>query len=105
MALAFGKSDDLVFDRRTVSGPRRLDLTGIHRRTLEILPDNLMASRRRIRDMTRNLRRHNTIGQIGKRHRRIVAVLLFQPIPINSAAIQSRWRSRLQTVEQKPGPL
>ncbi len=83
MALASRKAHHLIFDRGAIAGPGTLDLTGIHRRAVEIGPNNGVRCRRRRRDMAGNLRVFYRRRQKRERRRWIVSLLDFQSCPVN----------------------
>src|ERR1700722_12701909 len=89
---------DLVFDRRTVARPDRLNLPAIHRRAMNIVANDAVSLWRCPRDVARNLRvvmRH-TLGSKTERSRIDVAGLLRETRPVDGASIKARRRARLK---------
>ena len=66
-----GEADDLVLDRGAIARAPALDLAGIHRRAMQIAPDQLMGRRCRRGDVAGDLRRGDPRRQKGEGLRRI----------------------------------
>ena len=52
-------------------------------------------------DVAGDLRRRDAVGHERERHRRVVAVLPFQPLPCNGTAVEPRRRSGLEAAERQ----
>ena len=105
MALAAGEPDHLVLDGWAIARPGAGDLARIHRRQVKVFFDQGVAGRGRAGDVAADLRRLDAVGQIGKRHRRIVAGLFGQRPPVDGAAVEPGRGAGLQPPEGEPQPL
>src|SRR5579875_2001180 len=93
-----GKLYNLIFNRRTVPRPKTFNLPAIERRAPDILPQNPVRFFGWIRQKTSNLLAVYPIREEGKRRRVRIAVLRLKTRPVNGAAIEPRWRARLQAL-------
>ncbi len=93
------KLHDLVFDRRTIPRPGRLNLPAVHRGAMDVLADYSVRLLGRKRDVTGNLTVMVRDLFRAKTERRGIDVtwLDLEPRPINRAPIKSRGRACLQT--------
>ena len=96
-----GEADDLVLDRRAVARAAALDLPGIHRRPVQIGPDEVVRGRRRAGDAAGNLRVVDALGQEGKRLRRLVAGLHLHRDQSMVRAVESRRRAGLEPAQRE----
>ena len=101
VAVAIGKPHDLVFDGRAIARPGALDITRIHRRAVQIGPDQVVPRRRGPGDPALDLRRCDPVGEHRERHRIVVGCLLFNRGPVDGTAIQARGRAGLQASERE----
>ena len=99
VCLAIGETHDLVLDGRAVPGPRRLDLSRIHRGPMQVVPDDVVNGRIGVRDVAIDLALGNPIGEKRERHGVGIAGLRFQPLEIDGASVEPRRRSRLESTE------
>ena len=105
MAILIGKADNLVFDRRAITGPAGIDLPAVHRRAMEICPDQFVDVFIGIGDPAGKLLALQPVSQKGKGLRALVTGLEFGLGPIDRAAVESGRRTRFESVEAKPQPL
>ena len=93
-----GKLDDLVFDRRAIARPDRLDLPAVHGRAMHVLADDAMRLRRGERDVAGHLlvvMRHAP-GAEAEGRGIFVAGLHRELRPVDAAAVEPRRRAGLQ---------
>ena len=105
MSLTVAKADNLVLDGGAVTWPPALDLAGIHRRPMDILPNNGMGRGRCARYGALNLPVCDPLGEGGKRFRWVIPRLHFQHRPVDCRAVESRRGAGLQPAKRKTGAL
>ena len=90
------KADDLVFNRRAIARPGRLNLPGIHGRAMHILANDGECFGRGKGDVATDLRARNGLSSKAEGRWFCVAGLFVELRPIDGAAIDTRRRSRLE---------
>ena len=90
---------DFIFDRRAIARAARLDLPGIHRRTMQIRADQLVDRVVGESDPARELRLIEVIREKRKRLRLIVAGLQFGPTVVDRAAVEPRRRAGFEAAQ------
>src|SRR5579884_512644 len=90
MALLVGKTHDLVLDRRAISGAGRFDHSAVHRRPIEIRPNDVMRLRVRVREMAQHLPQLNRFRSIRKRCGQLIAGLRDHRGKIDRLAVEAR---------------
>src|SRR5258706_9639156 len=63
VAWLVGEADDLVLDRRAVAGAGRLDLAGVHRRTVKVRADQIMGNGAGVGQVTEHLRQGDAVRE------------------------------------------
>ncbi len=89
MTAAFLEAHDLVLDRGTVAGAYALDGARVHRGAREIALDDGVGRGARMGDAADDLRRRDPVGEKREGPGRVVAVLHFEPVPANGAAVEA----------------
>ena len=92
-----GEAVDLVLDARAIARPGAFDHAREHRAAIESAADNLVRALVGVRDPARDLAR--VIGHGAEKRedrRRCIARLLDQPVVVDRAAIDARWRAGLE---------
>ena len=92
MALAICEADDFVLDRRAIARAAPRYRAGIDGGAMRIRADDAMGLGGGAGDVARALRRSDGRRQRGKELGLCVAVLDFEPLPIDRQAVES-WRS------------
>ena len=105
VALFVGKPHDLVFDARAIPRPARLDLAGVHRRPVQVRPDEVVDLRRRPRDPADHLLLLDAVGQKRKWLRINVARLDVEPRKIDRPREQPAGRAGLEPIDPDPDAL
>src|SRR4051794_35323025 len=90
------KLHDLVFDRRAVAWTDRLDLSGIHRRTVHVFAYDVVGLRRRVGDVARYLRLRDLLGAETEWRRLGVSRLHLEARPVDGAPVETRRSASLQ---------
>ena len=103
VAVAVAELDDLVLDRRAIARPDTFDRAGIHGRTAEIVPDQIMGRRRRARDAAFDLRIGNDDRSSARRATALRLPPAFRATPSRSSAVKPRRRARLQPPKREAG--
>ena len=101
MRVLLGKSNNFVLDRRAVSRADTVNMSAIHRRFVQVGPDDLVRFSVGMRDATSDLPRLRFLRKERKHYRLIIARLLFEPFPIDRRSVQPRRSTRLETTERK----
>src|SRR5205085_3250620 len=96
VSILVGKTDDLVLNRRAVAWPSRLDLTGVHRRPVQIGPDDSVDLLVGVRDVAVELVLRDALGHEAERLRIEVARLRLEPVEIDGPAVESAGRAGLE---------
>jgi len=99
-----GKLDDLVFNRRAIPRPRRLNLSAIHRRAMHVLANDAMRLFRRKSDIAGHLRlvMRNSMRTKAEGRGIRIARLLFKARPVDGASVQPRRRPGLKPASAQP---
>ena len=105
MALALGEAHHLVLDRRAVARAPAADPPGIDRRAVEVLADRVVRRRVGPGDVAVDLGRRDPPGHRRERLRRVVALLAFEPGPVDGAPVDPGRRAGLEPAEREPGAL
>ncbi len=105
VAVPLPETDDLVLDRRAIARAPAIDLAGIHRRTMDIRPDDGVGGLGGPGDAALDLRVLDPGGQGRERLRRLIARLHIQRGPVDGPAIETGRRAGLQAAEGKADPL
>ena len=99
VSLAVAEANHLVFDRGAVAGTAAADTAGIHRRPVEVCPNEIVDGRRRAGDAAGDLGRGDALGQRRERHGFLIRVLHLQGGPVDRATVEARRRPGLQPAE------
>ena len=99
MRRLLGEPHDFIFDRRTVTGARRLDLPAVHRRAMEIGPNQGMGVFIGFRQPAGDLWLSDGIRQKGKRLGQGVSRLLRAARKIDRASIQAARSARFEALQ------
>src|SRR3990172_4953514 len=101
MPIFVRKPDNLILHRGTVPRPNSGDLPTIHRRFVEVLPDQVVYSVVGIGDMTSNLGKNESTCLGMKEERVFISPLLLHDSKVDAVPMNSRRRSRFQTAHLK----
>src|SRR5258706_14101172 len=100
MTLLGGKTVNLVLDGGAIARSHALDDPGVHRRTIQVPANDVVASRVRLRNPAGQLGGVQlTPAEVGKYRYGIVTQLSLERGEVDRPAIQPRWRSRLQPTD------
>ena len=93
-----GKLDDLVFNRGTITRPRRMNLSAVHRRTMHVLANDAMRLFGGERDIARHLRivMRNPPRSEAERSGIHISRLPLEARPVNRASVEPRRRPGLE---------
>ena len=91
-----GEADDLGLQRRAVARPGRLDLAGVHRRAVQVRPDQLVQLRRRVGDPAGQLPAVDPLGEEGEGFRLGVAGLKLGFLVVDGCGGQPGRRAGLE---------
>src|SRR6185295_4593409 len=101
MSRLVGKFYDLVFNRWAVSRADAFNLSRVKRRLGNVGTDRVVYLFSRVADVAIDLFLLETIRRKRKRHRKLIARLRFERVPIDGSAVES-WRcSCLQATDGK----
>ncbi len=104
MGRFLGKANYFVFDRRAVARAGRLNLTRVHRRSMEVLPDQIVHSRSRVCQPARHLRLDDFVGHKRERNRIVVAGLNLGFRIVDRPSVESSRRSGLEALDFEAEP-
>ena len=90
MPIAVGKAVDLVLDRRTIPRASRADRPREQRRAIQVGANDVMAGRVGAGNRAKQLRVRAAPGQRGHAPDLRLALLHFQPGPVDGPSIQPR---------------
>src|ERR1700685_3357393 len=104
MRFLVGKLHDLVFNRRTIARPDRLNLPAIHGRAVNVFANDAAGLRRGPRNVARHLRIVMRNAPCAKAERRRIGIarLHSKARPVDAAPIEPRRRSRLKPATAQP---
>ena len=91
MRFLVSKPHNLVFDRGAVTRANAIDVTAIHCGTIQIIANNLVCLRVRVRDATCNLPERRAFGHKRKQRWIFIRRLLIEFIPSDRPAVEP-WR-------------
>src|SRR5688500_11584853 len=92
VTLLLGETDDLVLDGRAIPRSGCLNLAGVHRRPVQIGPDELVGGRARVREMAEDLRQFDPVAEDRERTWNGVAGSLFHQREVDRVAGDPRGR-------------
>src|SRR5262249_12286168 len=101
MPFFLAEAHDLIFDRWTIPWPSALNLPAIHRRPMQIRPNQVMHFLIRVSDVTRDLGLHDLLGAEAKGNRLLIPRLLLQAGKINRSTVKPARRPRLEPRQLK----
>src|SRR5579864_8770305 len=102
VALALGKTDDLVLNRLTIPWADSLDDAGEERRAVQAAANDFVGTLVGVRNPARQLpRMHRAIAEERKYGRRIVPRLRLEPRKIDAASIQPRRGAGLEPADRE----
>src|ERR1700756_2038545 len=98
---------DLVFNRRTVARPDRLNLSAVHRRTVDVFANDAVRLQRGPCDVAGNLRvvMCHSLRAKTKRSGILIAGLKLKSRPIDRAPVKPWRRTGLQPASSQAEPL
>ena len=101
MALLVGEAHDLILDGGAVARPGAVDGAGVHRRAVQVPPDDLVGFGRGVGEVTELFVFKLPIGQEGERHDRLIARLRLHFAKVDGAAVEARGRPGFETAQRK----
>ena len=105
VAVLVGEADHLGLQRWAVAGPGRLDLAGVHRRPVQVRPDQIVYRGVGVRDPARDLLQVDPVGEEGKRLGHLVAGLDLGLVEVDGPPVQARRRAGLESRQREAEPL
>jgi len=101
MPVAFGKPDNLVFERRAVPCRNSLDHAAVKRALFQVFPDNAPAFRIGVSDIARPLLQGNSVRKNGKGEKRFISGMDLKRVEIDAGFFQPRRGSGFHAPELK----
>jgi hypothetical protein len=99
MALLLGEAHHLVLDGGAVARTGGVDLSGVHRRAVEVRADQVVGKAAGVGEPAEDLRLLEPVGEDGERARTLVARSFLQLREVDGGAVDARGRTGLQAAE------
>ncbi len=96
VGIAFGELHHLVLDGWAVARPAALDAPRVERRVVQIRADDAVRLRVRVREPARHLLDLENLAPMRERHRRLVAALPLERVPVDRVAVEPGRRAGLE---------